>query len=89
MIKLGRKRPFGVYKDVLVGEELIRKEGFGQLILVHFDIYNVGTDVLRLRINHSDEIIILNPGEGFQMLEYEVYSCVCLDKGSVQMSGIY
>lgn len=89
MTKRGYKKPFEVYREVSAGEELVKKEGIDELRLIHFDIYNVGVDVIRLRINESDEVITLNPNEGYQMLEFAVYSCVCEDDGEVQMSGLY
>ena len=89
MAKLGYKKPFGIYKNVEEGEELIQKDGDSELRLIYFDIYNAVLDVLHIRINESDEVITLNPGEGYQMLEYPVYSCVCIDEGTVQASGLY
>ena len=91
MTRPGYKKPFGIYKTVTAGEELIVKEGWveGSLILTQFDIYNIGTSTIRLRINESDELITLQPNEGYKMLDYPVYSCVCVDSGKVQASGIY
>ena len=59
MTRQGYKKPFGIYKDVTAGEELIVKDGWvkGSLILTQFDIYNIGETIIRLRINESDELI--------------------------------
>ena len=56
MTRQGYKKPFGIYKTVNAGEELIKKEGWveGSLILTQFDIYNIGEDIIHLRINESD-----------------------------------
>ena len=91
MTRQGYKKPFGIYKDVIAGEELIVKDGLvkGSLILTQFDIYNIGETIIRLRINDSDELITLQPNEGYQMLDYPVYSCVCIESGKIQASGIY
>lgn len=91
MTRQGYKKPFGIYKDVTAGEELIVKDGWvkGSLILTQFDIYNIGETIIRLRINESDELITLQPNEGYQMLDYPVYSCICIESGKIQASGIY
>ena len=91
MTRPGYKKPFGIYKDVTAGEELIVKDGWvkGSLILTQFDIYNIGETIIRLRINESDELITLQPNEGYQMLDYPVYSCICIESGKIQASGIY
>lgn len=91
MTRQGYKKPFGIYKDVIAGEELIVKDGWteGSLILTQFDIYNIGSDIIHLRINESDELITLQPDEGYQMLDYPVYSCICIENGKIQASGIY
>ena len=91
MTRQGYKKPFGIYKDVTAGEELIVKDGWvkGSLILTQFDIYNIGETIIRLRINESDELITLQPNEGYQMLDYPVYSCICIENGKIQASGIY
>ena len=91
MTRQGYKKPFGIYKDVIAGEELIKKEDWveGSLILTQFDIYNMGESIIHLRINESDELITLQPNEGYQMLDYPVYSCVCIESGKIQASGIY
>ena len=91
MTRQGYKKPFGIYKDVTAGEELIVKDGWveGSLILTQFDIYNIGTSTIHLRINESDELITLQPNEGYQMLDYPIYSCICVESGKIQASGIY
>ena len=91
MTRQGYKKPFGIYKEVSAGEELIVKDGWvkGSLILTQFDIYNIGETIIRLRINESDELITLQPNEGYQMLDYPVYSCICIESGKIQASGIY
>ena len=91
MNRPGYKKPFGIYKDVSAGEELIVKDGWvkGSLILTQFDIYNIGEAIIHLRINESDELITLQPNEGYQMLDCPVYSCICIENGKVQASGIY
>ena len=91
MTRPGYKKPFGIYKTVSAGEELIVKDGWvkGSLILTHFDIYNIGTSTIHLRINESDELITLQPNEGYQMLDYPVYSCICIESGKIQASVIY
>lgn len=91
MTRPGYKKPFGIYKTVSAGEELIVKDGWvkGSLILTQFDIYNIGTSTIRLRINESDELITLQPNEGYQMLDYPVYSCICIESGKIQASGMY
>lgn len=91
MTRPGYKKPFGIYKTVSAGEELIVKDGWvkGSLILTQFDIYNIGTSTIRLRINESDELITLQPNEGYQMLDYPVYSCICIESGKIQASGLY
>ena len=91
MTRQGYKKPFGIYKDVNAGEELIVKNGWvkGSLILTQFDIYNIGTSTIHLRINESDELITLQPNEGYQMLDYPVYSCICIESGKIQASGLY
>ena len=91
MTRQGYKKPFGIYKTVSAGEELIVKDGWvkGSLILTQFDIYNIGTSTIRLRINESDELITLQPNEGYQMLDYPVYSCICIESGKIQASGMY
>ena len=91
MTRPGYKKPFGIYKTVSAGEEIIVKDGWvkGSLILTQFDIYNIGTSTIRLRINESDELITLQPNEGYQMLDYPVYSCICIESGKIQASGMY
>ena len=91
MTRQGYKKPFGIYKTVSAGEELIVKDGWteGSLILTQFDIYNIGTSTIHLRINESNELITLQPNEGYQMLDYPVYSCICIESGKIQASGIY
>ena len=91
MTRPGYKKPLGIYKTVSAGEELIVKDGWvkGSLILTQFDIYNIGTSTIRLRINESDELITLQPNEGYQMLDYPVYSCICIESGKIQASGMY
>lgn len=91
MTRQGYKKPFGIYKTVSAGEELIVKDGWvkGSLILTQFDIYNIGESIIHLRINESDELITLHPNEGYQMLDYPVYSCICIERGKIQASGMY
>ena len=91
MTRQGYKKPFGIYKTVNAGEELIVKNGWvkGSLILTQFDIYNIGEDIIHLRINESDELITLQPNEGYQMLNCPVYSCICIENGKIQASGLY
>jgi hypothetical protein len=91
MTRKGYKKPFGISKTVSAGEEIIVKNGWnnGTLILTQFDIYNTGTTVIHVRINESEELVTLNPNEGFQMLDCPVYSCICIEKGSIQASGLY
>ena len=91
MTRQGYKKPFGIYKDVGAEEELVVKDGWvkGSLILTQFDIYNIGETIIHLRINESDELITLQPNEGYQMLDYPIYSCICVESGKIQASGIY
>ena len=66
------KRAFFKMKEVQVGEELIVKENYGKLILTEFYIFNDGADILKIKINNSDEVIIIKTDENFTF-EYPIY----------------
>lgn len=82
------KRAFFKMKDVKTGEELIVKENYGKLILTEFYIYNDGLDILEIRINNSDEVIMIRNDENFTF-EYPVYSCIVVNEGTVRYGGNY
>lgn len=84
-----QKRVFSKVLDCLPGDELLIKENYGQLVLCNFCIFNIGENDIKIKINNSDEEILLEPNEGFDMGEYETFSCVAVTSGMVKFSGIY
>lgn len=82
------KRAFFKMKDVQVGEELIVKENYGKLILTEFYIFNDGADILEIKINNSDEVIIIKADENFTF-EHPIYSCITMNEGTVRYGGNY
>ena len=82
------KRPFFKMKDVQANEELIVKENYGILCFEDFWLMNEGVDVLEVRINYSDEVLIIGIDEVFKM-QPNVYSCVVLNEGTVKYGGLY
>ena len=82
------KRAFFKMKDVQVGEELIVKENYGKLILTEFYIFNDGEDILKIKINNSDEVIIIKTDENFTF-EHPIYSCIAMNEGTVRYGGNY
>lgn len=72
------------------GQELIVKEGWDCLSLEGFCIYNLGETDISLKINNSEDPLILEPNEGFDSEKYPVRSCVCLTpNANVKLSGWY
>ena len=75
---MGIKRPkiFCKRIDATTNQEIIVKENYGELILTDFEIWNLGESDIEIKINNSDENILLEPMEGFSIGKDEVVSCI-------------
>jgi hypothetical protein len=85
------KRCFYSEKIATDGEELIVKDKIGKLILEDFYIYNMeedGDKILKIRINNSDEIVMVRNDEHFTF-KYPIFSCVVIEQCAVKYGGIY
>ena len=75
---MGIKRPkiFSKRIDATTKQEIIVKENYGELILTDFEIWNLGESDIEIKINNSDENILLEPMEGFSIGKDEVVSYI-------------
>lgn len=88
---MGIKRPkiFSKRIDATMNQEIIVKENYGELILTDFEIWNLGDSDIEIKINNSDDNILLESMEGFSMGKDEVVSCIIVTGGTVKFSGKY
>ena len=88
---MGIKRPkiFSKRIDATTNQEIIVKENYGGLILTDFEIWNLGKSDIEIKINNSDENILLEPNEGFSMGNDETFSCIIVTGGTIKFSGKY
>lgn len=71
-------------------EELVQMEDWDVLALHSFCIFNLGENKVSLVLNKSDFELSLEAGEGFEVDNIEVNSCVCLTDGAtLKFSGWY
>ena len=88
---MGIKRPkiFSKKIDATTNQEIIVKENYGELILTDFEIWNLGESDIEIKINNSDENILLESMEGFSMGNDETFSCIIVTGGTIKFSGKY
>lgn len=82
-------RVFSKRLEATTNQEVIVKENYGKLILIDFEIWNLGDSDIEIKINNSDDNILLEPMEGFSMGKDEVVSCIIVTGGTVKFSGKY
>ena len=88
---MGVKYPriFSKKINATTNQEIIIKDGLGKLILKDFEIWNLGESNIEVKINNSEDNILLEPMEGFSMGDDETVSCIVVTGGTVKISGKY